>query len=95
MRAGGLLFVLYLVVGVLVAAGIVGNDDYFAGANSAEEIAEAVLAVMLWPLVLLGVEMNLGGEGGGSGGEGGGSSGEGGGSGGEGSGGKPQGGGKQ
>jgi len=70
-RAGGL-FLLYLVVGVLVAAGIVGNDDYFASANSAEEIAEAVLAVMLWPLVLLGVEMNLGAAegGGGGGGEG-------------------------
>lgn len=67
MRFGGLFFLLYLVVGVLVAAGIVGNDDYFAGANSAEEIAEAVLAVMLWPLVLLGIEMNLGAEGGGSG----------------------------
>ena len=90
MRSGGLFFLLYLVIGVLVAAGIIGNDDYFAGANSAEEIAEAVLAVLLWPLVLLGVEMNLGGEGGGSGGAGGGEKPDGGGGGG---GGKPQGGG--
>lgn len=70
-RFGGLFFLLYLGVGALVAAGVIGNDDYFAGANTAEEIAEAVLAVMLWPLILLGVEMNLGGEGGGSGGGGG------------------------
>ena len=70
MRFGGLFFLLYLVIGVLVAAGVIGNDDYFAGANSAEEIAEAVLAVMLWPLVLLGVEMNLGADGGSSGGGG-------------------------
>lgn len=71
MRFGGLFFLLYLVIGVLVAAGVLGNDDYFAGANSAEEIAEAVLAVLLWPLVLFGVELNLGGEGGDSGGGGG------------------------
>ena len=58
MRFVGFL-VLYVVIGGLVATGVIGNDDYFARANTAEEIAEAVLAVMLWPLVLLGVEMNL------------------------------------
>lgn len=87
-RFGGLFFLLYLVIGVLVAAGVIGNDDYFAGTNSAEEIAEAVLAVMLWPLVLLGVEMNLGSGGDSSGGDGGGAEKP------EGGGGKPGGGGK-
>jgi len=88
-RFGGLFFLLYLGIGVLVAAGVIGNDDYFAGASSAEEFAEAVLAVLLWPLVLLGVEMNLGGEGGDSGGGGGAEKPDGGGGGG----GKPGGGG--
>ena len=58
MRVVGFLL-LYVAIGGLVAAGVIGNHDYFAQANTAEEIAEAVLAVMLWPLVLLGVEMNL------------------------------------
>jgi hypothetical protein len=57
----GLFFVLYLVVGVLVAAGIVGSErDYFSGLSNLEETAEMILAVVLWPLVLLGVNINIG-----------------------------------
>ena len=56
-----LFFVLYLVVGVLVAAGIVGSErDYFSGLSNLEETAEMILAVVLWPLVLLGVNINIG-----------------------------------
>lgn len=65
----GLGFVIYIVVGVLVAAGIIGNEDnYFSGLSNIEEIIEMLLAVFLWPLVLLDVSMNIGGESGGSGG---------------------------
>jgi hypothetical protein len=57
----GLFFVLYLVVGVLVAAGIVGSErDYLSGLSNLEETAEMILAVVLWPLVLLGVNINIG-----------------------------------
>lgn len=57
----GLFFVLYLVIGVLVAAGIVGSErDYFSGLSNLEETAEMILAVVLWPLVLLGVNINIG-----------------------------------
>jgi hypothetical protein len=57
----GLFFVLYLVVGVLVAAGIVGSErDYFSGLSNLEETAEMILAAVLWPLVLLGVNINIG-----------------------------------
>ena len=59
----GLIFLLYLVVGVLVAAGILGSEgDYFSGLSSLEEIAEMVLAVLLWPLLLLDVigDINIG-----------------------------------
>lgn len=56
-----LLFLLYLVVGVLVAAGVIGSEgSYFSGLSSLEEFAEMVLAVLLWPLVLLGVNVNIG-----------------------------------
>ena len=64
----GLIFLLYLVVGVLVAAGILGSEgDYFSGLSSLEEIAEMVLAVLLWPLLLLDVigDINIGGADGG------------------------------
>jgi hypothetical protein len=73
-RGRSLLFVAYIVVGVLVAAGVIGNDNYFSGLNTLKELADAVLAILLWPLVLLGVNFNIGGgHGGSSGGAGGGS----------------------
>ena len=54
-------FLLYLVVGVLVAAGIIGSEgSYFSGLSNLEEFVEMVLAVLLWPLVLLGVNVNIG-----------------------------------
>jgi K+-transporting ATPase A subunit len=57
----GLIFPLYLVVGVLVAAGVIGSEgNYFSGLSNLEEIVEMVLAVLLWPLVLLDVNVNIG-----------------------------------
>lgn len=57
----GLLFLAYLVVGLLVAAGIIGDESsYFSDLSNLEEIAEMVLAVLLWPLVLLDVNVNIG-----------------------------------
>lgn len=56
-----LFFVLYLVVGVLVAAGVLGDQgNYFSNLDSLEQIVEMVLAVLLWPLVLLEVNINIG-----------------------------------
>ena len=60
MRAG-LLFPIYVVIGLLVAGGILGDEgSYFSGLSNLEEIIEMVLAVLLWPLVLLGVDINIG-----------------------------------
>ena len=68
------IFVLiYLVVGVLVAAGVIGDDNYFSDVNSLKELLDAVLAVLLWPLVLLGVSFSFGEHAASSGGSGGGS----------------------
>lgn len=80
MRRGGpsLFFVIYIVIGLLVAAGVLGDEpNYLSGISNLEEVLEAVLAVLLWPLVLLGVSMDIGG--GGNGGGGGGAAGGGGG----------------
>ena len=68
-RAPSLFALAYVVVGVLVAAGVIGNDNYFSGINTVGEAVDAVLAVILWPLVLLGVHfhVDIGGGGGGGG----------------------------
>jgi hypothetical protein len=51
----GLFTVLYLGAGLVVA----GIYDYFENVNTFERGIEAALAVLLWPLVLLGVEMRI------------------------------------
>ena len=58
--------IIYFVIGVFVAAGVIGNEhNYFGQLDNIEEILELILAVVLWPLVLIGVDINLGGDGGG------------------------------
>ncbi len=57
----GLFSIIYLVVGILVAAGIIGDEgNYFSNLDNLEEIAEMLLAILLWPLVLLEVSVNIG-----------------------------------
>ncbi len=48
--------IIYLVIGVLVAAarGYIGDIDGLGG------LVNLLLAILLWPLVLLGVKFNLG-----------------------------------
>lgn len=52
---GSVLFVVYIIIGVVVAAG----HQYFEHVDALKPIASAVLAVLLWPLVLLGVDLHL------------------------------------
>ena len=49
------LFVIYIIIGVIVAAG----HHYFEHLDTVRPIASAVLAVLLWPLVLLGVSFHI------------------------------------
>lgn len=80
----GLFFLIYVVVGVLVAASVLGDaGNYFSGLNTIEELVELILAVLLWPLVLLDVNVSIGDIDIGGGDSGGGDSGGGGSSGGE------------
>jgi hypothetical protein len=53
MRISFLGFV-YLVIGVIVAA----VNDYFDHLGTLRRIVTALLAVLLWPLVLLGVNIH-------------------------------------
>ena len=85
---------LYLLVGVLVATSVLGDArNFFSGLSTIEELVELILAVLLWPLVLLDVNVSIGdidiggGDSGGSGDGGSGGNGSGGGEGGKSSGG--------
>ena len=44
-------FVIWIVIGLVVAA----NKDFLDNLGSVSGVVSAVLAVLLWPLVLLGV----------------------------------------
>ena len=50
-----LLLVLYLAIGVVVAA----SKDYLQDVDTARQLASALLAIVLWPLLLLGVDLRL------------------------------------
>jgi hypothetical protein len=45
----------YLVIGLIVASG----HGFFTNLNQVMPIVSAILAVLLWPLVLLGVDLHL------------------------------------
>jgi hypothetical protein len=52
---GALLFVIYIIIGVVVAAG----HHYIEDLDALKPIVSAVLAVLLWPLVLFGINLHL------------------------------------
>jgi len=52
---GAVLFVIYIIIGVVVAAG----HHYFNHLDALKPIASAILAVLLWPLVLLGINLHI------------------------------------
>lgn len=58
MRTGfsSIVGIVYVVIGLVVASG----HAYFEHLNVVMPILSAILAVLLWPLVLLGVNLHLG-----------------------------------
>ncbi len=55
MRGPGLLGLVYLGVGIAVAA----SKDYLENLETIRRIASALLAVLLWPLLLLGIDLHI------------------------------------
>jgi hypothetical protein len=55
MRVNSLLGFVYLVIGIIVAA----THDYFKNLDTVKRLLSALLAVILWPLVLLGVNLHI------------------------------------
>ena len=47
--------IIYVVIGVAIAA----SYDYFERLNTLRQILSALLAVALWPLVLLGIDLHI------------------------------------
>jgi hypothetical protein len=45
----------YLIVGVVVAA----IYDYFDNLGTLRRVGEALIAIIIWPLVLVGIDINL------------------------------------
>ena len=45
----------YVIVGVAIAA----SYDYFERLNTIRRVLSAILAIFLWPLVLLGIELHI------------------------------------
>jgi len=50
-----LLGLIYVAIGVFVAA----SKDYLENLDTMKRIISAVLAVLLWPLLLLGVDLHI------------------------------------
>jgi hypothetical protein len=50
-----LLFVVYLVIGGIVAA----SHHYWSNVHSLKAIGSALLATVLWPLILLGINLHI------------------------------------
>ncbi len=51
----GLISLVYLVVGVLVAS----SHHYFEHVSTLKPLLSALLAVVLWPLLLIGINLHI------------------------------------
>ena len=55
-RRSRVLVAVYLVAGIVVAS----NRNYLQNLDNLERLVSALLAILLWPLVLLGVDLRIG-----------------------------------
>jgi hypothetical protein len=55
LRRPSLLGLVYLIVGVVIAA----QRGYLEGIGGLEGLLSALLAILLWPLLLLGIDLHV------------------------------------
>jgi hypothetical protein len=55
MRRTTFLVVVYIVVGIIVAY----TEDYLQNVDRTKRLLSAILAILLWPLVLLGFDVRV------------------------------------
>jgi hypothetical protein len=53
--SGGLLLMIYLLIGAFVAA----THHYYAHLHLVKQYGSAALAIVLWPLLLLGINLHI------------------------------------
>jgi len=51
----GLGTLIYLIIGVIIAS----SHHYFSHASALKPIISALLAILLWPLVLVGINLHI------------------------------------
>jgi hypothetical protein len=51
----GLIPLVYLVIGIVVA----NSHHYFENVDTLRTVGSAILAVVLWPLLLLGIDLHI------------------------------------
>jgi len=51
----GLIPLIWLVVGVIVAA----THHYFENADTLRQVGSAIIAVLVWPLIFLGIDLHI------------------------------------
>ncbi|MBA2274404.1 MAG: hypothetical protein H0W21_10970 [Actinobacteria bacterium] len=52
-----IIIIVYLAVGLVIAS----SNNYLGSLNDLSAVISALLAVLLWPLVLLGIDLHIGG----------------------------------
>ncbi|MDQ3767513.1 MAG: hypothetical protein M3346_09225 [Actinomycetota bacterium] len=52
-----IIIIVYLAVGLVVAS----SNNYLGNLDELSAVISALLAVLLWPLVLLGIDLHIGG----------------------------------
>ncbi len=52
-----IILIVYLAIGLVVAS----SNNYLGNLNDLSAVISALLAVLLWPLVLLGIDLHIGG----------------------------------
>jgi sulfite exporter TauE/SafE len=55
LRIRTLITIAYLIVGLIVAA----NENYLRNLDNVRRVIAAILAIVLWPLVLLGIDLHI------------------------------------
>jgi hypothetical protein len=55
MRLSTILGVVYLIIGVVVAS----SHDYLERLGTIRAVISAILAIVLWPLILLGFDLDI------------------------------------
>lgn len=55
MRRPSLIGIIYLVIGVVVAV----SEGYMKNIGSIGDLLSLIVAVLIWPLILLGVDINI------------------------------------